>query len=122
MIIIENNDNIKSIQSIYNKLDKYKIDKLFDSKGNTPMYYACKNLNKKFIEIYSNFNFEDSKNINFNSSLFIESENDNTPLEQLYKKINLEDNKLLTLIIQVSLKEKKGYLLYVLNYLIYKYK
>ena len=51
----------KELDYIYDKLNKYKIDNLYDSFGNTPMYYACNKLNKKFIEKYSNFIFGKNK-------------------------------------------------------------
>ena len=121
MIIPENKNIEIEIDSIYNNLYKYNINRLFDSKGNTPIYYACKRLNKKFIEKFSNYIFEKKNNDKFNSSLFIESDIDLTPLEELYKKINLEDNYLISLIIDITLREKKGYILYILKYLTEKY-
>lgn len=42
-------------------------------------------------------------------------------MELLYKNIYLEDKNLLSLIIEITLKEKKGYILYLLNYLIDTY-
>ena len=113
----------KDINYIYNELKKYKINNLYDSKGNTPMYYACQKLNKKFIETFSNFIFQNQRNENINTTLFIESKsnNGNTPLEELYKNLYLEDDNLLRLIIEVTLKEKKGYILYVIKFLINKY-
>ena len=120
--MIPENKNIEiEIDSILNELNDYKIDGLYDSIGNTPIYYACKILNKKFIEKFSNYIFGEKNNGKFNSSLFIESDNNLTPLEQLYKKIYLEDNNLISLIIDITLKEKKGYILYPLKYIIDKY-
>ena len=121
MTVLENNE---TLNKLYDILSKFKIDDMYDIYGNTPMYYACNKLNKKFIEIFSNLKFLDiNKNtININSSLFIKSKSNTTPLEQLYKNICLEDNQLLTLIIDITLKEKKGYILYLLIYLIDNYK
>ena len=119
MIQISNNEQF---QSIYDKISLYKIDNLYDSDGNTPMYYACLNLNKKFIEFFSNNNIKEKNDLKLNTSLFVETRNDTTPLEQLYKHLNLMDDYLLSLIIQITLKEKKGYLIHILKYLIDNYK
>ena len=51
-LLIENDEKLNII---YNKLKSIKINNLFDANGNTPMYYACKIMNKKFIEIFSNY-------------------------------------------------------------------
>ena len=114
----KNNDKIKNI---YNKLKKYEIDNYFDSNGNNPMYYACNKLNKEFIEIFGNCKIENGQYSELKSVLFIESKNINSPLEQLYKHIDLEDNNLLNLVIELTLKVKLGYILYILKYLIKKY-
>ena len=111
----------KEMDKIYEKLNNYKIDNLFDIKGNAPMYYACNKLNKKFIEIYSKFNFTEEINKKINYSLFIETKNNSTPLEELYKHINLEDDNLLKLIIELTINLKKGYIIYILKFLINKY-
>ena len=89
----------KELESIYDKLNKFKIDNLYDSFGNTPMYYACNKLNKLFIEKFSNYIFVVTKNININFQLFLETKNNESPLKELYKHLNLEDNSLLSLII-----------------------
>jgi len=109
------------IDAIYDKLNKYKIDNLYDSFGNTPMYYACNKLNKKFIEKFSNYFFGEKINSNINFSLFLETKNDKIPLTELYKKLNLEDNDLLSLIIELAVKEKIGDITYIIYYLITKY-
>ena len=116
--------NNEKLNNIYNRLKNLQIDNLFDSYGNTPMYYACKKLNKTFIEIFSNYKIDCEKNTEIKSKLFLETKtnNNNTPLEELYKKINIEDKNLLNLIIDITLKEKKGYILYILQYLIKNYK
>ena len=111
----------ESLNNIYNKLKNIKINNLFDINGNTPMYYACQILNKKFIEIFSNFCFDNKQNKNIDTILFVETKNNNTPLEELYKKLNLKDNKLLDLIIEITLKEKFGYMKYIMDYLIDNY-
>ena len=85
------------------------------------MYYACQILNKKFIEIFSNFYFDNKQNKNIDTKLFVETKNNNTPLEELYKKLNLKDNKLLELIIEITLKQKLGYIKYIVDYLIDNY-
>ena len=119
MVMLENN---KEMDDKYCKLKKYKISNLFDSKGNTPIYYACNKKNKKFIEEYSNYNFRNNQNEKINSFLFIETKNNCTPLEELYKKIKSNDNDILKLIIILTLELKKGYIFYLLEYLINNYK
>ena len=114
--------NNEELIKIYDKIKNIKIGDLFDSYGNTPMYYACQNYNKKFIELFSNYKFNKDGIENVNTKIFIESKNSSTPLEELYKKINLEDNNLLDLIIEITFTEKIGYLKYVLDYLIDKYR
>ena len=116
MSAVEGNE----IDSIYDKLNKYKIDNLYDSFGNPPMYYACNKLNKKFIEKYSNYIFGEKINQNINFSLFFETKNDKMPLTELYKHLNLEDNDLLSLIIELAVKEKIGDITYIIYYLINK--
>ena len=113
--------NTEKLDKIYNKLKGLKINNLFDTKGNTPMYYACKILNKKFIEIFSNYSFSNISNKNVDTKLFIETKNNNTPLEELYKKLNLIDNNLLDLVIKITLKEQKGYIKYIVDFLIDNY-
>ena len=112
----------KELESIYDKLNKFKIDNLYDSFGNTPMYYACNKLNKLFIEKFSNYIFVVTKNININFQLFLETKNNESPLKELYKHLHLEDNSLLSLIIELSIKEKIGDIKYIINYLIDNYK
>jgi hypothetical protein len=85
------------------------------------MYYACNKLNKKFIEKYSNYIFGEKINSNINFSLFLETKNDKIPLTELYKHINLEDNDLLSLIIELAVKEKIGNITYIIYYLVSKY-
>ena len=114
--------NNKELIKIYDKIKNIKIDDLFDSYGNTPIYYACQNYNKKFIEIFSNYIFNNKKCEEVNTQIFLVSNNNNTPLEELYKKINSEDSDLLNLIIEITIKEKIGYMKYILDYLIGKYK
>ena len=106
---------------IYDKLNKYKIDNLYDSFGNTPMYYACNKLNKKFIEKYSNYIFGEKINSNINFDLFLETKNNKIPLTELYKQLNLEDNDLLSLLIELAVKEKIGDITYIIFYLVKKY-
>ena len=110
------------IDIIYDKLKKFKIDNLYDSFGNTPMYYACNKLNIKFIEKYTNYIFGKKNNSIINFSLFLETKNDKLPFKELYKYLNLEDNDLLSLIIELTLKEKIGDITYIIYYLIDKYK
>ena len=112
----------KELESIYDKLSKFKIDNLYDSFGNTPMYYACNKLNKLFIEKYSNYIFVVKINVNINFQLFLETKNNKLPLKELYKHLHLEDNSLLSLIIELSIKEKIGDIKYITNYLIDNYK
>jgi len=118
-LLIENDEKLNMI---YNKLKSIKINNLFDANGNTPMYYACKIMNKKFIEIFSNYIISNKFNKKVDTKLFIETHNNKTPLEELYKKINLLNNNLLNLIIEITLKEKKGYIKYIVDYLINNYK
>ena len=110
------------IDAIYDKLNKCKIDNIYDSFGNTPMYYACNKLNKKFIEKYGNYTFGEKTNSNINFSIFFESKNDKLPFKELYKYLNLEDNDLLSLIIELTLKKQIGDITYIIYYLIDKYK
>ena len=63
--------NNEPLNNIYNKLKSIKINNLFDINGNTPMYYACQILNKKFIEIFSNFCFDNKQNKNIDTKLFV---------------------------------------------------
>ena len=109
------------LESIYNKLSKFKINNLYDSFGNTPMYYACNKLNKLFIKNYSNYNFGAKINSNINFQLFLETKNNESPLKELYKHLHLEDNNLLSLIIELSIKEKIGDIRYIIYYLIDNY-
>ena len=111
----------EKLKEIYNKLKRTQINNLIDSNGNTPMYYACKLLNKKFIEIFSNYIVSNKFNKNLETKLFIETQNNNTPLEELYKKIHLLNSNLLNLLIEITLKEKKGYIKYIVDYLIDNY-
>ena len=110
------------IDAIYDKLKNCKIDNLYDSFGNTPMYYACNKLNIKFIEKYANYTFGNKTNSNINFSLFLETKNGKLPFKELYKYLHLEDNDLLSLIIELTLKEKIGDIAYIIYYLIDKYK
>ena len=104
-------------------LENHNISNLFDIYGNTPMYYACQNFNIIFIEIFSHYSFSLSDNnpTNVNYNLFIETKNSKTPLEILYEKLNKKDDKILKIIIDISINMKKVYFIPLINFLIQNY-
>ena len=107
-------------------LEKYSISNLFNNFGNTPMFYACKELNFNFIEFFSNYSFSSDSNEpkNVKYSLFIETNNDNetTPLKLLYFQIKKNNMKLLKLLIDISINTRKVYIYFIVLFLIEKYK
>ena len=104
-------------------LENHNISNIFDIEGNTPMYYACKNFHIIFIETFSHysFNLSDNSKDKVNYSLFLETQNGKTPLEILYDKLNKRDEKVLKLIIDISINMKKIYFIPVIKYLIQNY-
>ena len=104
-------------------LKNHKISNIFDFKGNTPMYYACQNFNIIFIETFSNYSFSRNDNnsniVNYN--LFLETNGNKTPLEILYEKLNKKDEKVVKLIIDISINMKKVYFIPTIKYLIQNY-
>ena len=122
ILALANVENNEQLIKIYDKLKKFNIDNLFDSFGNSPIYYACKKFNKKFIETFSNYSFDNFKNNEVNTKIFIESKSNNTPLKELYDKLNLNNDDLLKLIIKITLQEQTGYMKYILDYLINNYR
>ena len=112
-------------QSFYieNDLRKYDISNLFDSSGNTPIYYACQESNISFIEAFSNYSFGskfDKEKMKY--SLFEESQNgENIPLKALYSNLIKKDMNILKLIIDLSLEMKKVYILDIFISLVENY-
>ena len=104
-------------------LENHNISNIFDTDGNTPMYYACKNFNIIFIETFSHYSFALSENSKdkVNYSLFLETNNGKTPLEILYDKLNKRDEKVLKLLVDISINMKKVYFIPVIKYLIQNY-
>ena len=116
---------IKNNLSFYkeNSLEKYNISNIFDKKGNTPIYYACQNLNENFIEIFSNYSFSliDNDPNKVKYFLFNETNNKTSPLKSLYFQIDKKDMKILKLIIDISINTKKVYILSIIYFLIKNY-
>ena len=104
-------------------LENHNISNIFDAEGNTPMYYACQNFNIIFIETFSHysFNLSDNSKDKVNYSLFLETKNGKTPLEILYDKLNKRDEKVLKLLIDISINMKKIYFIPIIKYLIQNY-
>ena len=104
-------------------LENHNISNIFDTEGNTPMYYACKNFNIIFIETFSHYSFvlSDNSKDKVNYSLFLETKNGKTPLEILYDKLNKRDEKVLQLLIDISINMKKVYFIPVIKFLIQNY-
>ena len=103
--------------------EKYNISNLFDNLGNTPLYYACENFNKKFIEYFTNYSFSSTDNDEnkVKYSLFMETNKENTPLKSLFVQLNNKDMELLTLIIDISINLKQVYIYYIILFLIENY-
>ena len=93
---------------ICKKLEKHDISNIFDNEGHTPMFYACKYLNKNFIEKFSHyqFNSNEQKSNDVNYDLFLEAKNNKMPLEMLYEFINKKDDRALKLIIDIGLNKR----------------
>ena len=107
-----------------NNLQKYNISKIFDNLGNTPLFYACQELNMNFIEFFSHYSFSSNNNDQnkVNYSLFLETNNETTPLKSLYFHIKNKDIKLLKLIINISINTKIVYIYYIITFLFENYK
>ena len=105
---------IKNNFSFYKeeKNKKQNISKIFDHSGNTPLYYACENFNKAFIEYFTNYSFSSTDNSEdkVKYSLFIESKNDTSPLKALSLQLNNKDMNILKLVIDISINVKKVYI------------
>ena len=56
-----------------------------------------------------------------NYNLFLETKNNKTPLEALYEQINKKENKILQLIINISINTKQVYFIHIIKYLIQNY-
>ena len=108
---------------ICKKLEKHNISNIFDNEGHTPMFYACKYLNKNFIEKFSHyqFNSNEQKSNDVNYDLFLEAKNNKMPLEMLYEFINKKDDRALKLIIDIGLNTKKIIFVPLIKYLIQEY-
>ena len=115
--------NVQNNLFFCKNLETHDISKLFDIYGNTPMYYACQNFNIIFIESFSHYSFNlfDNNSTNINYNLFLETKNSKTPLEILYEKLNKKDDKILKIIIDISINMKTVYFIPVVNYLIQNY-
>ena len=87
------------------------------------MFNACKNFDINFIQIFSHYSFDSNENYsNFvNYYLILETKNNQTPLEVLYKQINKNENKILKLIIDISINTRKVYFLPLIKFLIENY-
>ena len=105
------------------KITKHQISNLFDNLGNTPIYYACKILNKSFIEAFTKYSIKkvENKLNNVNYSLFIETRNDTNPLKSLYLHLNKKDIKIINLIIDLSINLKIVYINFIILFLIKEY-
>ena len=117
---------LPSIQNNFNlckKLKNHNISNLFDSEGNTPMYYACQSFDIVFIEAFSHYslNSNDNNKNKVNYNLFLETKNNKSPLEVLYEKLNKKDNNIFKLIYDISYNTKKVYIIPVIKYLIQNY-
>ena len=84
------------------------------------MFNACKNFNQNFIQTFSHYSFDSNNNepncVNYN--LFLETKRNKTPLEVLYGQLDKRDNKILKLIVDISINTKKVYFIPLINYLI----
>ena len=107
-----------------NNLEKYNISNLFDNFGNTPIFYACKELNFNFITFFTNYYFSPNNNntVNPKYSLFIETNNDTTHLQLLYSQINRKNMKILKILIDISINTKLVYISFIVLFLIKNYK
>ena len=106
------------------KLENHNISNIYDIEGNSPIFNACKNLNINFIETYSHYSFSSGDNhsniVNYN--LFLETKNNKIPLEALYEQIDKKDDKIIKLIIDISINTKKVFFIPLIKYLILNYK
>ena len=106
-------------------LENHNISNIYDKEGNTPIFNACKNFNINFIETFSHYSFDSPENkennANVNYDLFLETKNSKTPLEALYEQLNKKENKLLKIIIDISLHTKKVIFVPLIKYLIQNY-
>ena len=98
----------------------HNISNIYDFEGYTPMFNACKNFDINFIQIFSHYSFDSNENYsNFvNYYLFLETKNNQTPLEVLYKQLNKNENNILKLIIDISINTRKVYFIPLIKYLI----
>ena len=104
------------------KLENHNISKIYDKEGNTPIFNACKNIDINFIEIFSHYSFDlDNQENHVNYELFLETKNNKTPLEALYEKLDKKDNKILKLIIDISINTKTIEYIPLIKYLIQNY-
>ena len=106
------------------KIEEHNISNIYDKEGNTPIYNACKNFDVNFIETFSHYSFDSSDNIisDINYNLFLETKNKKTPLEALYEQLNKKEDKLLKLIIDISISTKTIAFIPLIKYLIQNYK
>ena len=105
------------------QLKNHNISNLYDVEGITPMYNACKNFDINFIQTFSHYSFDSHENfpnyVNYN--LFLETKNNKTPLEALYDQINKKENRILKIIIDISINTKRVIFIPVVKYLIQNY-
>ena len=103
-------------------LENHNISNIYDLDGNTPLFNACQNFDRNFIQIFTHYSFNSEKQgDNMNYNLFLETKNNKTPLEALYEQINKKENKILQLIINISINTKQVYFIHVIKYLIQNY-
>jgi len=113
--------------SFYKKinLNNINISNIYDNEGNTPIFYACKNLNIIFIEVFSNYSFSSSSYDNDPKKvkyyLFLESKNETNPLKILYSQLDKKELTIFKLIKDISINMKKVYIIYIIKYLIQNY-
>ena len=108
------------------KLENHDISNIYDNEGNTPIFNACKNFNKNFIETFCHYKFnsenDESNNINnINYNSFLETKNNKTPLEALYEQLDKNDINLIKLIIDICIYTKKIFFIPLIKYLIINY-
>ena len=104
------------------KLENHNISNIYDIEGKTPIFNACKNFDINFIETFSHYSFDSYIQANnANYKLFLETKNNKTPLETLYEKLDKKENKILKLIIDISINTKTILFIPVINYLILNY-
>ena len=105
------------------KLGNHNISNIYDIEGKTPMYNACKNFDINFIQIFSHYSFDslDNSENHVNYNLFLETQNNKTPLEALYEQLNKNENKIIKIIIDISINTKTILFIPVINYLILNY-